>query len=79
MHGNFAEFVPLALILLGGIEAGGAPHHLVLGLAVALVVARIAHPLGLLRPAPNPPRAVGVVLTLGVLIVASVTALTMVF
>ena len=78
-HANFAEYVPLALILLGGIEHAGAAHRLVLGLAVALVIGRIAHPIGMFRPAPNPFRAGGAVLTWLVIIIASITALTFVF
>jgi len=79
MHGNFAEFVPLALLLLGGIEAAGANHTLVLVLAVMLIVGRVAHPFGLLKPAPNLFRAGGAMLTWVMMIVASVTAITMVF
>jgi hypothetical protein len=79
MHANFAEYVPLILILLGGIEYAGAPHNLVLGLAVALVVARLSHAFGLPRPAPNPLRAAGASLTWIVLLVASAEALILAF
>ena len=77
MHANFAEYVPLILILLGGIEYAGAPHDLVLGLAVALVAARLAHAFGLPRPTPNLLRAGGVILTWIVLVTASITALAL--
>ena len=73
-HANFAEYVPLALILLGGIEAAGAARWMVELLAVLLVVARLAHPLGMSRPAPNPFRFGGVVLTWVVMGWASVVA-----
>jgi len=74
-HGNFAEYVPLALILLGGIEMAGAPRWLCLVLAAMLVVGRLLHPLGLTRPAPNPFRAGGAMLTWIMIGVASLTAL----
>jgi uncharacterized membrane protein YecN with MAPEG domain len=74
-HANFAEYVPLALILLGGIEAAGAAHWMVTLLAVLLVVARVAHPVGMSRPAPNPFRFGGILLTWVVMGWASVAAL----
>jgi uncharacterized membrane protein YecN with MAPEG domain len=74
-HGNFMEYVPLLLMLIGALEFTGGPHWLVLGLAVVLVVARVMHPFGLLRPAPNVMRAGGALLTFSVLLVASVALL----
>lgn len=78
-HGNFAEYVPLILILLGGIESLGASHNLVLGLASALVIGRILHPIGMGMKPPNVFRAGGVLLTWAVLVIASVTLLIHVF
>ncbi|MDE8345317.1 MAG: MAPEG family protein [Acidocella sp.] len=78
MHGNFIEYVPLCLILIGGLEAAGASHDLVFGLAGSLVLARALHPFGLAMPAPNPLRAGGALLTWAVLVVASLSALFMV-
>jgi uncharacterized membrane protein YecN with MAPEG domain len=72
---NFIEYVPLALLLIGGIEEAGANRDLVLGLAGALLLARFAHPFGMTRKAPNPARAGGAMLTWAVLTVASVTAI----
>ena len=47
VHQNFLEYVPMILILMGAIElSGGSPVYLhVVG--VALIIARIAHALGL--------------------------------
>jgi uncharacterized protein len=78
-HANFAEFVPLALILIGLLEAGGAGHGLIQGLLLALLVARILHPIGMFA-APNSPRQFacrggGILLTLAVLGVAAITLL----
>jgi uncharacterized membrane protein YecN with MAPEG domain len=79
MHGNFAEYVPFALLLLGGIEAAHVNYKLVLALACMLVAGRIAHPFGMLRPAPNLARGGGAMLTWAMMIIASVTALLAVF
>jgi uncharacterized membrane protein YecN with MAPEG domain len=76
-HGNFQEYVPLALILLGGIEMAGAPRLLVLILAAALVISRFLHAIGLTMKVPNLPRAVGLLGTLIVILVASMTALVL--
>jgi uncharacterized membrane protein YecN with MAPEG domain len=75
---NFAEYVPLALLLIGLIELRTGATLLVEGLAGALVIARILHPIGLRLPAPNPFRAGGFILTVTVLAVASIRALLVV-
>jgi uncharacterized membrane protein YecN with MAPEG domain len=62
-HANFAEFVPLALILLGFVEACHAAQWFVCLLASMLLIARVAHPIGMGRKIPNPFRAAGLVLT----------------
>lgn len=74
-HGNFAEYVPLALLLLAGITYAGANTLHVEVLAVALVVARICHALGIRNLKPNPLRAVGALGTFLVLLAASVQAI----
>ncbi|MFD1332235.1 MAPEG family protein [Methylopila musalis] len=51
-HGNFAEYVPFALLLIGLYEAGGGSAGLTRGLLIALLLARLAHPYGMLTP-PN--------------------------
>ena len=59
-HGNFTESVPFALILLGFLELNGAAPALLHGLGIALVAARIAHPLGLQHDnVRNPLRGIG--------------------
>lgn len=58
-HANFAEYVPLILILLGMIElSNGNPILLVL-IALLLVVARVLHPIGMALPSPNLFRIIG--------------------
>jgi uncharacterized membrane protein YecN with MAPEG domain len=72
---NFAEYVPLTLLLIGLVELHTGPTLLVKGLAAALVLARLMHPVGMRMPTPNPFRAGGFMITLAVLAVASVRAL----
>ncbi len=74
-HANFAEYVPLCLILLGLVEADGTKRWFVLVIAALLVIGRVLHPLGMGRRIPNPYRAGGLVLTLTVLLLSSVTLL----
>ena len=46
-HGNFIENVPMALILMGAAETGGAPTMLLNASGSILLAARLAHPFGL--------------------------------
>jgi uncharacterized membrane protein YecN with MAPEG domain len=72
-HANFTEAVPLALILLAALELDGASPGLVHGLGAALVVARIAHPLGLQHDnMRNPLRGIGAGGTTLITIIAAV-------
>lgn len=78
-HANFGEYVPLALVLVGLLEGGGASHALVLGLLAVLLVGRLLHPFGMFA-APNSARQFacrggGMLATLLVLVVAAVTLL----
>ena len=67
-HANFIEYVPLALILFGLIEMRVGQSSLLFGLGVALAVARLLHPLGMERPAPNIARGGGFLLTCVVIV-----------
>jgi uncharacterized membrane protein YecN with MAPEG domain len=46
-HGNFAEYVPFALLLLALYEIGGAPGWAVHLAGAALLIARVLHAVGL--------------------------------
>ncbi len=71
-HANFTENVPLALILMAAIEIDGASATLLHVLGIGLVVARIAHPLGLHHDnIRHPLRPVGAFGTLIVTLVAA--------
>ena len=74
-HGNFAEYVPLCLLLIGGLAMANAASWFVALLSAGLVVGRLLHPFGLHLPAPNPFRAIGVMLTWAVLLAASIAVL----
>ena len=47
VQGNFIEYVPMALALMGLIEAMGAKHWVVYLFGILLVLARIVHAWGL--------------------------------
>jgi hypothetical protein len=76
VHANFAEYVPLALILLVLVEMrGNAAWYLHL-LCLALLAGRAAHAWGVSQePDDMRLRGAGVVLTLAVLVIASLTLL----
>jgi len=78
-HANFAEYVPVIVLLVATLEISGLPAtrvHLLMG---ALLVARLLHPLGMYAG----PRSLrfqicrvgGILLTLLVLVAAAVMAL----
>lgn len=75
-HANFAEYVPLILLLVGLLEASGASHFTVRALLVPLVIARVLHPIGMVAPENSVQqyacRAPGAVITFVVLIAVSI-------
>jgi len=70
-HGNNAEYVPIALIVLLIAEIQGGSSVAMHSLGGALLVGRILHAIGIPMRAPNPYRAVGMALTWGVILAAS--------
>ena len=75
-HGNFAEYVPIVLILMGLVELAGGDRTVLLWSGIALVVSRVLQAIGVWkRVAPNPFRFVGTCLTLFLLIYYSVWAI----
>ena len=75
-HGNFIETVPLALILMGLVEANGANSIMLHASGTLLLLARIAHPFGLsLDRVDHPLRAVGAVGTVLTMCILAVVAL----
>ncbi|MDE0054694.1 MAG: MAPEG family protein [Gammaproteobacteria bacterium] len=61
-HGNFAEHVPLILVLMAIVEINGGSPVFLHVVGIALVICRVAHPLGLHRDRVQAPlRLVGAV------------------
>lgn len=58
-HANFVEFVPITLILMALIEATGGSDTVLWGVSGVFILARLAHIIGMPRPAPNIFRAGG--------------------
>jgi uncharacterized protein len=72
VHGNFAEYVPFALLLIGFAESLGLAATTVHGLGIVLVIGRIVHAYGLSQtPHILPMRGGGMVATLGVIATAA--------
>ncbi len=71
-HGNFIEYVPVALLMLGLLELSGLGAAWLWGLGGALLLARALHAYGLSRHAGvSPGRFWGVILTWVVLLAMS--------
>ena len=49
-HGNFAEYVPIALLLMALAELNQAPRPLLVALGVALISGRVLHRSGIRHP-----------------------------
>ncbi len=63
-HGNFTEYVPLALIALGIAEILGGPYWLLLSSSISLVVGRTLHAVAsLYMPYAGAPRGIGMLMT----------------
>jgi uncharacterized membrane protein YecN with MAPEG domain len=68
-QGNFAEYVPIALILMACLEFNGAPVWLVAILGIGLVIGRVVHAIGINQPPPHfSKRIIGMRLTITALI-----------
>ena len=78
-QGNFAEYVPFALLLIALLEAGGGSRVLVQVLCIVLLVARLLHPVGMLAPKNSPQqfacRGGGIVATFLVILVTGLVLL----
>jgi uncharacterized membrane protein YecN with MAPEG domain len=68
-QGNFAEYVPMGLILIACLELNGAPWWLVILPGIALIIGRLMHAKGINEPPPNfSSRVLGMKFTFGTLI-----------
>lgn len=74
-HGNFVEYVPLALLALAGAELAGTPDWLVVTCGGALILARLVHYFGLRGAADSKGRFIGAGLTSATMFVLSIAIL----
>ena len=74
-HGNFTEYVPLALLALAGAEIAGAAPVLVAACGIILLVARLIHYFGLRAAADSRGRAIGAALTTAAMLVLALAIL----
>ena len=78
-HGNFAEYVPFLLLLIGMFEADGGSRTTVRVLLLILLFARLAHPIGMIAPEGSAQqyafRATGALATLFLLPVSAILLL----
>jgi hypothetical protein len=76
-HANFAEFVPLILILMGLLELAGVNATILVSAGAVLAIARILHVIGMPMKAPNPYRFLGATGTYLLVLAGSVYALVL--
>ncbi|WP_430513377.1 MAPEG family protein [Pannonibacter phragmitetus] len=78
VHGNFAEYVPLVLILILMCELQGAPVLLVHALGLAFTIGRISHAYGVSQRKENLIfRMSGMILTFATLAISAVTGIVL--
>ncbi len=78
-HANFAENMPIALILIGLVELATGDSLYLWGASVAFILARILHAFGMDRRGANPLRGIGVVLSWAILVVLALWAATIAY
>lgn len=74
-HGNFTEYTPIFLILLGLLEMSAVDARVLTTLAVVFVVARLLHVLGMGQEANLKLRQIGMVGSFASILVASLYGL----
>lgn len=74
-HANFAEYVPLLLVLLAAIELSIDSNPWLWVLGLTLVAARLSHAIGMAMGGTSPFRVVGMIGTWTPLVVLSLWAL----
>jgi len=62
-HGNYAENMPIFLVLLGFLELATGGSLWLWGAAIAFILARIAHAFGMDREGANPLRVGGIAIS----------------
>jgi len=76
VHANAIENLPLALLLLGGMELNGYPDTVIHGFGITLFVSRLLHAWGLSRSSSaSPGRLAGTALTLVLMVTMALFAI----
>jgi uncharacterized membrane protein YecN with MAPEG domain len=76
IHANFAEYVPIAIILIFLAEMGNLSAVLIHVLGCGLIIGRVLHAFGLLaEQTVNKKRQIGMIFTLTVIAVASIASI----
>lgn len=76
-HGNFAEYVPLALLLIFFIETGAAIPLLVHALCLLLLAGRLIHAYGISQEKENLRfRVTGMVMTFVTIVIAAIALIS---
>ena len=79
-HGNFVEYAPLSLVLLGLLDLGGWPFWLLHLLGLGVLAGRLAHAWSFSVEEPRlRSRSLGMVLTLTSLVLLALLSLTQAF
>jgi len=79
-HANFAEYVPIILVLMGAIEVGiGRGSELLASTGILLFLLRITHAIGMTKTTANPFRVAGAAGTWIILIGLSVWAIVLAY
>lgn len=73
---NFAEYAPIFLILLGAIELARGQETWLWIAAIAFILGRIAHALGMDQSPPSRLRMAGIVISITALIALAIYAVT---
>lgn len=76
-HGNFVETVPIALLLMGLLELQGLGRAWLWSLGAALLLGRLLHVNGLLKPGALWARIAGMLTTLAVISAEAILGLWM--
>ena len=78
-HGNFAENMPILLVLVGFIELATGGNLWLWGAAILFILARIAHAFGMDRPGANLLRVGGITASWAVLLGLGIYAILLAY
>ena len=78
VYGNFTEVVPPAILLMVIAELSGAPLWIIHWMGVLMIISRISHAIGLIKPPGYGPfRMAGVLITLAVFLIGALICISL--